>query len=377
MFSGAFNSAEWLRYSRHIQLSEVGGQGQLKLKQAHVLIIGVGGLGCPVAQYLAAAGVGQISLLDGDRVELSNLQRQILFGQDQVGDYKADAAKQRLQSLNAEINVSSYCHMLDAGNAHQYISQADIVIDCTDNFSSRYLINDSCLELNKPWVFSSIHHFKGQCSLFLPGPGQACFRCLFPLAPGNQQDCNSGGVLGVLPGFMAMVQALETLKWILSLGIENNLSNSLLVFDSLKMNFKTVALQPDPECRCCGISIKQPDRVLIEDTAVNCKFGSNPLELSPKDFWHAHNNDEVIVMDVRSEDERQLFSLAGNMVTWLDFEKHRLEIDTEKRIICYCQSGSRSLQAATQLRQQGFKQASSLKGGLGQYLKFLSEQLLL
>ena len=236
-----FTASEWLRYTRHIQLPQLGAEGQARLKQSHVLIVGCGGLGSPVSLYLAAAGVGHITLIDGDTVDITNLQRQILFGTEQVGENKAESGKQRLQDLNPDIDVSTVTSHLTPENAEDLITAADLVIDCTDNFSVRYLINDLCVENKKPWLFAAIHQFKGQCALFLPE--EACFRCLFPEVSADVEDCNTAGVLGVLPGILGTFQATEAIQYLA--GLPTPLKNNLLLVDALDFNFQKIKIIKD------------------------------------------------------------------------------------------------------------------------------------
>ena len=238
MNSHEFNAHEWLRYTRHIQLPQVGAEGQSQLKNSTVLIVGLGGLGSPVSLYLAAAGVGHLILIDHDAVDISNLQRQIVFKEHQVDHNKAEAAAKALKELNSHIQISAITEGFTPDNAKHWIAQADLVLDCTDNFATRYLINDTCKQLGKSWVFASIHQFSGQCALFTPdGP---CFRCLFPDYPHNVDDCNSAGVIGVLPGLLGCLQANETLKYLCS--IESPLKGKLLLVDALQLQFHHIAL---------------------------------------------------------------------------------------------------------------------------------------
>lgn len=243
---------EMLRYAQQLNLSEIGKAGQEKLKSARVLCVGAGGLGTPLLLYLAVAGVGTIGIIDEDRLELSNLHRQVLYQTADIGMRKALLAQQQLLALNPHLSIHTYIESLSASNARTLMQSYDIVADCTDNFSSRYLINDICYSLNKPWIFASVSQFSGQCSVFL-GESSACFRCLFPTIPAHNPflNCNVDGIIGVVPGLLGMIQATEILKWILKIG--KLLVNRLLVIDSLNMHFQHYNLVKNPQCQICGM----------------------------------------------------------------------------------------------------------------------------
>ncbi|MCE3237764.1 MAG: moeZ 3 [Gammaproteobacteria bacterium] len=246
----SFTPDELKRYSPHFMLEQVGFAGQLKLKSARVLCIGAGGLGSPLLLYLTAAGVGTIGIVDDDNVELSNLQRQILYQETHLGHQKALIAKQQLMAVNSNTHITIYPERFNASNAESIASQYDIIADCSDNFLTRYLVNDTAFSLNKPYVFASVTQFTGQCATFL-GHQSACFRCLFPVAPPTDiaPPCTSNGILGVLPGLLGTLQATEILKWVLGFG--NNLSGSLLTIDLLTMKFETLRFQRNTECVLC------------------------------------------------------------------------------------------------------------------------------
>ncbi len=248
--STPFTREQVMRYSRHILLSEVGGQGQRKLLESKVLLVGAGGLGSPAALYLAAAGLGTLGIVDFDTVDLSNLQRQILHGQSDVGRLKVDSAADTLAEINPDVRVVKHLERLSSENALEILSGYDVVLDGTDNFATRYLINDACVLLGKPLVHGSIFRFEGQITLFAPGKG--CYRCLFasPPPPGAVPSCAEAGVLGVLPGIVGSMQAVEAIKWIL--GIGEPLVNRLLLFDALAMEFREVRIKRDPRCPICG-----------------------------------------------------------------------------------------------------------------------------
>ena len=272
-----FTEEQVLRYSRHIILPKIGGAGQRKLLDAKVLCVGAGGLGSPVAMYLAAAGVGTLGILDFDRVDLTNLQRQLLHDTDDVGRPKVDSAADRIAGINPGVNVIKHDTVLNSENAFEVLEPYDIVIDGTDNFPVRYLVNDATQMLGKPLVYGSIFQFDGQASVFMPGQGVPCYRCLFPEPPppGTVPSCAEGGVFGVLPGIIGTIQAIEAIK--LVIGIGEPLIGKLLLFDALDMEFTTVKLRWDPDCPVCG---KNPTvRELIDyDMFCGLPSGQPPLE---------------------------------------------------------------------------------------------------
>jgi sulfur-carrier protein adenylyltransferase/sulfurtransferase len=249
---GGFSEEQVLRYSRHIILPKIGAAGQRKLLSAKVLCVGAGGLGSPVAMYLAAAGVGTLGILDFDKVDLTNLQRQLLHDNDDVGRSKVDSAAERLNGINPDIEVVKHDTILTSDNAFDILGQYDVVVDGTDNFPVRYLVNDATQMLGKPLVYGSIYQFDGQASVFLPGPETPCYRCLFPEPPppGSVPSCAEGGVFGVLPGIIGSIQAIEAIKLIT--GVGEPLVGRLLLFDALEMDFTTVKLRWDPDCPVCG-----------------------------------------------------------------------------------------------------------------------------
>ncbi|MEP3857442.1 MAG: HesA/MoeB/ThiF family protein [Porticoccus sp.] len=370
----SFSASEWLRYTRHIQLPEVGAAGQLKLKQSHILVIGAGGLGSPVALYLAAAGVGHLTLVDGDTVDTSNLQRQIIFENDQVGQPKAQAAKERLQRLNPDIRVDAIESFLSADNAPELVSAADLVVDCTDNFSARYLINDYCCALNKPWVFASIQKFFGQCALFTPEG--ACFRCLFPEAPANVEDCNSAGVIGVLPGLLGVLQANETIKYLL--GLPTPLQNKLLLVDALHLDFRSIQLTRSDDCAACRDPAAAPD--LPREALLQCTLDTRDIDtregarLSPEAFRELYRQGDCVLLDVRSPTERQAFHIGGQHIPLDELPQRLAELEGVTTVLCYCQSGVRSGKALALLEEMGFNGAS-LDGGVLAWLKYTLEDL--
>lgn len=356
-----FSEHEWLRYSRHIQLPQVGVEGQTKLKNARVLMIGVGGLGSPVSLYLAAAGVGSITLIDGDVVDVTNLQRQILFGANDVGVLKTDAAKRRLSDLNAGIRINTYPQAFTLELAEQLKPEFDLVIDCTDNFPTRYLINDYCLAHQLPWLYAGIHQFAGQCALFTPK--QACFRCFIPEAPKQIEDCNSAGVLGVLPGLLGMLQANEALKFLV--GLPTPLANTLMLFDAQTLEQQKLTLAINPKCLCqiaTNNALKQH-----KDYQFSCANGAiTDIEINCGSFNKKRTLENFVTLDVRENNERNAFHIGG-LHTPLS-EIPLTDLNQETIYLCYCQSGIRSLQAAELLQEKGIK-AYSLNGGLAAWLK--------
>jgi molybdopterin/thiamine biosynthesis adenylyltransferase len=274
---GSFTEDQVLRYSRHIILPTIGAAGQRKLLDAKVLLVGAGGLGSPAAMYLAAAGVGTLGIADFDRVDLTNLQRQLLHDTDDVGRPKVDSAKERINGMNPDVNVVKHDLVLSSENAFEILSQYDVVVDGSDNFPVRYLVNDATQMLGKPLVYGSIYQFDGQASVFLPGPDTPCYRCLFPQPPppGAVPSCSEAGVFGVLPGIIGSIQAVETIKLIT--GIGESLVGRLLLFDALDMEFTTVKLRWDPDCPVCG---KSPTITELIDYDAFC--GLAPTEVPPE-----------------------------------------------------------------------------------------------
>lgn len=358
------SSSEKTRYSRHIILPEVGLEGQRRLKAAKVLVIGAGGLGSPSALYLAAAGVGTIGLVDFDNVDMSNLQRQILHTVDEVGKSKLDSAKRRLGSINPEVEVVLHKQRLDAGNAMELISQYDVVVDGTDNFSTRYLVNDACVISEKPNVYGSIYRFEGQASVFLPYEGP-CYRCIFPDPPPPDAvpNCAEGGVLGVLAGVIGTLQATETIKMILSLG--NCLVGRLLLYDALEMRFDTLNIKRNPDCPLCGMN---PTIKELKETVVQCE--TQVIEIDTRQL--AERLQKVRLLDVRNPEEYEICKIQGSELIPLPQLQERLgELDPAAETIVYCKSGMRSKKAAELLLDRGFKNVKSLHGGI---LAWINEQ---
>ncbi|MBX2810014.1 MAG: HesA/MoeB/ThiF family protein [Cellvibrionaceae bacterium] len=357
-----FTAREWLRYTRHLQLPQVGVNGQQRLQQSRVLIVGAGGLGSPVALYLAAAGVGHITLVDGDKVDLSNLQRQILFTTEDIDQPKAKCAQQHLLELNPEIAVDAVVADLSIDNAEHLMAPVDLIIDCTDNFAARYLINDTCVRLQKSWLFASIYQFSGQCALFTPA--SACFRCLFPEPPQTTVDCNTAGVLGVLPGLLGTHQANEALKYLT--GAACPLENTLLVIDALELSYQKIQLRKSPECPVCGLhkQVMNTEAYRRADTTED----SNDIEMALAQFNQQKNNSDNILLDVRSDEEHRAFNIGGEHIPLDRLASALSQLDRKRKILCYCQTGVRSKQAAEVLIAHGF-QSQSLQGGLVYLIK--------
>ena len=358
-----FTAKEWVRYTRHIQLSQLGVEGQIKLKRSCVVIVGAGGLGAPVSLYLAAAGVGCLRIIDHDQVDLSNLQRQILFTESDLGKNKSRAAVKRLNALNTDITLEAISQSLSPENASEHFKGADLVIDCTDNFDARYAINQACLIAKIPWVSAAIRKFSAQIMGF--APNTPCFQCLYPYSPQNTEDCNSAGVLGVLPGMAGTIQASESIK-ILS-GIESSIIGETYLFDALKLDGQRIKLSKNPTCPVCSNQIEKeiPDH----SNAQTCSTSTHEYEIPKAKFDELAKRQATLVLDVRDQLEHQGFNLGGCHVPLNSLDKFLSSNETQaNQFVCYCQSGKRSQKAAELLRERGFK-AYSLEGGILAYLK--------
>src|SRR5215213_3920919 len=363
----SLSQAEVLRYSRHLLLPEVGMTGQRKLKAARVLTIGAGGLGSPLSLYLAAAGVGTIGIVEFDAVDLTNLQRQIVHGTSTLGKPKLDSAEARLTDLNPNVRIEKHDTRLSSQNALDIIREYDIVVDGTDNFPTRYLVNDACVLLGKPNVYGSIFRFEGQASLFFAEEGP-CYRCLYsePPPPGLVPSCAEGGVLGVLPGIIGSIQALETIKWIIGAG--DSLIGRLVLFDALKLRFRELKLRKDPSCPICG---EQPTIHELIDYQAFCGIGAEPdyagVEIGVEDFRveREQKGDELVLVDVREPHEWEIAHIEGARLIPLSQLPDRLaELDGHAEIVTQCHHGVRSLKALEILRGAGFGKVRSLAGGI-------------
>jgi len=354
------------RYSRHLILPEVGMAGQKKIRSTRVLCVGTGGLGSPILMYLAAAGVGKLGIVDFDAVDFSNLQRQIIHGTADVGRPKTSSAVESIRSINPNVEVEVFESRLSSENAMDII-----VVDGTDNFPTRYLTNDACVLLNKPNVYGSIFRFEGQASVFAPGRGGPCYRCLYPEPPppGMVPSCAEGGVLGVLPGIIGCIQATEILK--LALGKGDSLIGRLLLFNALDMKFRELKLRKDPQCPLCG---EQPTIKELIDYEQFCGIEPQPLvavgspdEVTVHDLKKAleHPDLDICVVDVREPDEYQIACIRGvPLIPLSELPQRFTELDPNKKIFVHCKSGVRSLKAVEFLKEQGFKHAKSVAGGI-------------
>lgn len=363
---------ELLRYSRHFSLPHVGVEGQQRLRDAKVLCIGAGGLGSPLLLYLAAAGVGTIGIVDNDVVDVTNLQRQVLYTTDNIGQKKVFSAKTKLQALNPHINVITHDEHLIADNALQIIRQYDIVADGTDNFATRYLVNDACYHLKKPNVYASIFQFEGQCSIF-SAPNGPCYRCLYDSPPpaGLIPNCAEGGVFGVLPGLLGTLQATEVLKLIL--GIGDPLIGRLLTIDTLTMRFREFALQRNPDCRLC--THQQPFATLPDHDIGVCQMNTAPATatvaaISVQELAELQKNHaKFILLDVREPYEYDICNLQGKLIPIGELPQRLNELDKDSMIIAHCKGGGRSTRACLLLQEAGFSDVRNLTGGVVAWAK--------
>ena len=360
---------EILRYSRHLIMPEVGMEGQLKLKGAKVLCIGTGGLGAPLGLYLTAAGVGHIGLVDFDVVDFTNLQRQVTFGTSDVGKPKTAAAYARLSNLNPDVQITTYETRLTSENALELFKDYDIIVDGTDNFPTRYLVNDACILLGKPNVYGSIFRFEGQVTVF-GMPDGPCYRCLYPEPPppGLVPSCAEGGVLGVLPGIIGSLQALETIKLIIGRG--DSLVGRLVLFDALAMKFRELRLRKNHHCPMCGTHRKIHELIDYnefcgirgeEEPETNLQVPEiSARELKDK----LDRGEDVFILDVREPHEYQICNLKGHLIPLGELPRRVHELDSAREIVAHCKSGKRSAQAVDFLRQAGFRKIYNLHGGI-------------
>jgi len=364
-------ASERVRYSRHLILPEVGLQGQKKLKAGSVLIVGAGGLGSPAGMYLAAAGVGKIGIVDFDKIDLSNLQRQIMHATEDVGTSKCASAKKRMQEINPEIEVVVHEEQVSQANIEKLVKLYDVVIDATDNFSTRYLINDACVLGKKPNIYGAIYRFEGQASVF--APGQGCYRCLFPFPPppDTVPNCAEGGVLGVLAGIIGVLQATEAIRILIGMG--SGLIGRLMLYDAMEMRFDTLNVKRNADCPICG---DKPTITTVVDTAVSCApvatgSGSDSAQVADAEITAASLNerleegDKFLLLDVRNPEEYVLCSIPGSTLIPLpELTKHIKDLDKEQEIIVYCKSGARSRRAMGMLQASGCKNVKNLTGGI-------------
>ncbi len=365
--------SELVRYARHLTLSEVGITGQERLRRARVLLIGAGGLGSPAALYLAAAGVGTNGIIDGDVVELTNLQRQVLHGTAAVGRPKTESARQRLADLNPHAEVVAHPVRLSSGNALDIMGRYDLSLDGSDNFPTRYLVNDASVLLRKPYVYGSIFRFDGQASVF-GAPGGPCYRCLFsePPPPDLVPNCAEAGVLGVLPGLVGSIQALEAIKWILGVGAP--LIGRLLLVDALKLQFREIEVRRDPACAVCG---DHPTVTQLIDYDAYCMIsgaGAPDREVEVRELARMLTRTPApMVVDVREPWEWEIARIEGSRLVPLGELAGRLgELDPRAELITVCHTGKRSLMAQELLQGAGFR-ARSLAGGIDAWAAEVSE----
>ncbi|MBM4160906.1 MAG: molybdopterin-synthase adenylyltransferase MoeB [Ignavibacteria bacterium] len=365
---------ELKRYARHLVLPEVGEEGQRKLKQSSVLIVGAGGLGSPVALYLAASGVGRIGLVDLDKVDAGNLQRQILYSTEEVGKPKLHSAAGRLRGLNPTVEIQTLECRLTSSNALGVLKQFDVVVDATDNFPSRYLISDAGVLLEKPDVYGSIFRFEGQASVFA-GKNGPCYRCLYPEPPppGLIPACDEAGVLGVVPGVIGAIQANEAIKLIV--GIGDPLIGRLLMFDALSMRFNEIAFKKNPECPACGdhptvSSLIDYDTFCGVQSEGPARTEESIPQISVRDLKKKFDSGEgLFILDVREPYEYRLANLSGHLIPLMELPKRMNELDSSREIIVHCHHGIRSAFAVSFLRKAGFQKAVNLVGGIDQWSK--------
>lgn len=365
------NREELRRYGRHLIMPEVGLTGQKKLKNSRVLLIGAGGLGSPLGLYLAAAGVGSIGIVDFDVVDQTNLQRQIIHSTKDVGRPKLHSARERILETNPNIHVETYETRLTSENALEILKDYDVVVDGTDNFPTRYLVNDGCVLLGKPNVYGSIFRFEGQTSVFYSREGP-CYRCLYPEPPppGLVPSCAEGGVLGVLPGIIGTIQANETIK--LLLGIGEPLIGRLLLFDALKMEFRELTLRKNPDCPICS---ENPTIKELIDYEAFCgvtqlhnvqeqsKYSITAEELKKQ----LDSGEEVLILDVREPHEYEIVNMGGYLIPLGDLPNRVHELDSSREIAAHCHHGGRSQRAVEFLRELGFKKVKNLVGGIDEW----------
>ncbi|MEX0843342.1 MAG: molybdopterin-synthase adenylyltransferase MoeB [Gemmatimonadota bacterium] len=394
-----FSVSEIQRYSRHFSLAEVGAEGQAKLREARVLLVGAGGLGSPAALYLAAAGVGTLGIVDPDRVELSNLQRQVIHATSDVGRAKVASAGDRMRALNPEIRVEPHRTRLDSTNALEILEGYDLVVDGSDNFATRYLVNDACVLSGRPWVYGAVLRWEGQLALFA-APDGPCYRCLFaePPPPGLVPGCAEAGVVGVLPGVIGAMQALEAIKWILGAG--TSMAGRLLSFDALRFSSREIRIRRRPDCPICGES--PSIEVLMDydhfcatgehrnfDVRMTENRGSEPdsasdggrvaPEITPAEARRKlGQTTPPLLLDVREEWEWKVSNLASEGAIHVPFDRLRealADLPSDRDLVVYCRTGGRSAEAAQFLQDLGFNRVSNLAGGLARWVRELDDDI--
>jgi sulfur-carrier protein adenylyltransferase/sulfurtransferase len=356
---------EYRRYGRHLIIPEVGLEGQRRLKASRVLVIGTGGLGAPAALYLAAAGIGTLGLIDHDAIDETNLHRQILYGQQDVGASKVATAKKKLESTNPNITINVHDRLLTSANALEIFKDYDIIIDGTDNFPTRYLTSDACVKLRKPNVYASIFRFEGQVTVFDVSRGGPCYRCLYPKPPppGLVPSCAEGGVLGVLPGVIGLIQATEAVKLVLDKG--EPLVGRLLIYDALGMTFEELSIKRNPKCPVCSL---QPEEIKLIDYEQFCGLNSNSESdsVTAKQLsMEIKAGKKVFLLDVREPHEYEIAHIEGATLIPLGELPGRVNaLNTADEIVAYCHSGGRSAYATQFLRGMGFRKVRNLEGGI-------------
>ena len=366
--AAALSNDEILRYSRHLIMPEVGMEGQQKLKAARVLLVGTGGLGSPIALYLGAAGVGRLGLVDFDVVDYTNLQRQIIHTTADVGRKKLDSAAEKLKGINPFLNIQKFETKLTSENALELFRDFDIIADGTDNFPTRYLVNDACVLTGKPNVYGSIFRFEGQASVFATEEGP-CYRCLYPEPPppGLVPSCAEGGVLGVLPGLVGVIQATEVIKLILGKG--DSLIGRLLLIDALGMKFRELKLRKNPDCPACGTH-RTVTKLIDYNQFCGIRGEEKPVEASVPEMQveelkrRLDAGEDMFVLDVREPHEYQICNIGGYLIPLNDLPKRVNELDSSREIVAHCKMGGRSAKAVQFLRQAGFKKVHNLTGGI-------------
>jgi len=359
---------EILRYSRHLIMPEVGMEGQQKLKAARVLCIGAGGLGSPLALYLGAAGVGTLGIVDFDVVDYTNLQRQIIHTTADVGRKKLDSAAEKLKAINPFLNIRKFETRLSSDNALELFREFDIIADGTDNFPTRYLVNDACVLTGKPNVYGSIFRFEGQASVFATKDGP-CYRCLYsePPPPGLVPSCAEGGVLGILPGLVGVIQATEVIKLILGKG--DPLIGRLLLIDALGMKFRELKLRKNPDCPACGTH-RTITKLIDYNEFCGIRGEEKPVEAGVPEIQveelkrRLDAGEDLFVLDVREPHEYQICNIKGHLIPLGDLQKRVHELDSSREIVAHCRSGVRSAKAVTFLQQAGFRKVHNLAGGI-------------
>jgi len=373
----SLNKAELIRFGRQIMLPEIGVEGQTKIKNAKILLIGVGGLGSPVALYLIAAGVGEIGLVDHDVVDVSNLQRQILYSSEDIGFPKVECARKRLQALNPEVKINSYQTRITEQNAFDLVNDYDLVIDGTDNFETRFLVNDACVLAKKPNIYASIFRFEGQATVFGMEDGP-CYRCLYPEPPpeGLVPSCSEIGVLGILPGIMACIQATEAIKVVTRIG--ETLSGRLVTYDALTMKFRELTLERDPQCAICGTT---PSITEVKSISYSCAIkpkenNSKVREISAEKLAELMESSDYLLVDVREAYEREICNIDGSVhLPYKNLHDAIEKLDREKHIVVYCKFGVLSKRAAQILVEHNFKSVYSLIGGITAWIHLVEPEL--